>query len=138
MRPSGKITLVIGGLLTTGMALYHFWLPSIWKWNNFVSTIPGTISWGLFSINFFFSLLLLSGGILTILIALKRDRAQPFSLYFLFSLAIFWLANLGYQVFIPMPAPLHIRIILLTFATTVLLLYIFPIIQILKTKPYSE
>jgi hypothetical protein len=107
------------------MALYHFWLPTIYRWSDDLVKAP-MIGWALASINAFFSFLLLAGGLLTIVIALDsrpRDRA---STGVLVGMTAFWLFNAGYQVFLPMPLPARLaglHWVLLGFAGMVALLY---------------
>src|SRR5436190_317022 len=67
---TAKIALAIAGSSSAAMGAYHFFLPSMFHWDRFVTKVPDSIQWALFSINFFFSYLLLAGGILT-LVALR-------------------------------------------------------------------
>jgi len=60
---------------------------------------------GTFSINFFFSFLLLAGGILTFIALRRLNRALPPDRGVLLAMAGFWIANTLYQLFIPMPLP---------------------------------
>lgn len=88
--------------------------------------VPEPIPWALFSINFFFSSLLLAGGILTFvaLCALHRS-AQP-DRGILAAMAGFWLVNTLYQLFIPMPLPARmwpLHVVLVGFAVVTLLAY---------------
>src|SRR6266513_571751 len=58
---TAKISLAIAGSSSAAMGSYHFFLPSMLHWDRFVTKIPDSIQWALFSINFFFSYLLLAG-----------------------------------------------------------------------------
>ena len=126
--------LLIAGIMTAAMALYHFRLPYIWNWEKFVTNIPSPIRWGVFSINFFLSFLLLGGGVLTILASLKKTKKDLVSYGVLFSMGLFWIVNFLYQIVIPMPAPPKIRSILLVFAALLVTLYIFPTLLFLRNR----
>ena len=118
------IALAIAASSSCVMGAYHFFLPSMFNWSRFVRNIPPAIQWGLFSINFFFSFLLLAGGILTF-VALRRLRQSlPPDRGVLVAMAGFWLANTLYQLFIPMPLPpklwvLHVVLIGYAVVTTI-------------------
>jgi hypothetical protein len=100
-----KIALVIAASSSCAMGAYHFVLPSMFHWEAFVKKIPSVIQWALFSINFFFSFLLLAGGILTFVALRRLNRALPPDRGVLLAMAGFWIANTLYQLFIPMPLP---------------------------------
>jgi hypothetical protein len=105
------------------MGAYHFFLPSMFHWDRFVTKVPGAIRWGLFSINFFFSFLLLAGGILTFVALRRLHRSLPPDRGVLVAMGGFWLANTLYQLFIPMPLPpklwvLHVVLVGYAIVTT--------------------
>jgi hypothetical protein len=108
------------------MGAYHFFLPSMFHWDRFVKKIPGVIQWGLFSINFFFSFLLLAGGILTFVALDRMRRSSPPDRGVLLAMAGFWLANTLYQLFIPMPLPAKLwplHVVLVGYAVVTSLAY---------------
>ena len=102
---TAKIALFIAGSSSCAMGAYHFVLPSMFHWDAFVKKIPSVIQWALFSINFFFSFLLLAGGVLTFVALRRLNRALPPDRGVLLAMAGFWIANTLYQLFIPMPLP---------------------------------
>jgi len=121
------IALAVGASLSSLMGVYHFFIPSIFHWGRFVTKIPGPIRWGLFSINFFFSYLLLAGGILTFVALRRAHRSLSPDRHLLIAMAGFWLANTLYQLVIPMPLPpalwlLHV--VLITYAVVATLAYV--------------
>ena len=110
------------------MGAYHFFLPSMFHWGAFLKKVPQPIPWALFSLNFFFSFLLLAGGILTFvaLRALRRSPAMHPDRGILFAMTGFWLSNTLYQIFIPMPLPPNLwplHVVLLGFAAATTLAY---------------
>ncbi len=118
-------SLLAAGVLTSAMALYHFWLPFGFGWPEALSRAP-MLRWGLLSINSFFSYLLLAGGAMTITLAAKPAPRDRTSGWLLMSMIGFWLFNLCYQLLIPMPLPQRfagVRWGLLSFALIVLFLY---------------
>jgi len=127
-RLTATISLTIAASFSSAMGAYHFFLPSMFHWGAFLKKVPQPIPWALFSINFFFSFLLLAGGILTFvaLRALRRSPAMHPDRGILFAMAGFWLSNTLYQVFIPMPLPANLwplHVVLLGFAVLTTLAY---------------
>lgn len=131
----GRVCFFAAGLATSAMALYHFRLPHIWGWERFAANLPPAISWGLFSINFFFSFLLLWGGLITIIAAFRLEKVNRFGWFCLLGVGIFWVVNAVYQIAVPMPLPESMRVLkwgLLAFALVVALLYLLPIFLLAK------
>jgi hypothetical protein len=94
-----KALLLVAGLASAGMASFHFFLPNVFQWSRFMTTVPASILWGMYAINAFFSFLLLLGSVATIRVALSptRDKAV------LWGMALFWGFNAVYQVIWPFP-----------------------------------
>ena len=142
MRPQiiWKVGLLAGGVMSLAMGLYHFWLPVIFGWAKFMASEPGTIRWGHYSINFFFSFLLVWGGTLSILAAFRWGRIDLFSAWAVFGMASFWAVNLFYQLVIPMPLPESYRVVsrsLLAFALVTFLLHLVPALVWLRHRSTS-
>ena len=102
---TAKIALFVAASCSCAMGAYHFFLPHMFHWDAFVKKIPSVIQWALFSINFFFSFLLLAGGILTFVAFRRLQRSLPTDRGVLFAMGGFWIVNTLYQIFIPMPLP---------------------------------
>jgi len=93
LRRTAIISLAIGASLSTSMGAYHFFLPWQFQWSALLTKIPQPIPWALHSINFFFSFLLLVGGVLSF-VALRTFRRSGRCDYgILIAMAAFWLAN---------------------------------------------
>jgi hypothetical protein len=95
-----KPLLLTAGVGSAGMALFHFFLPSVFQWSRFMTTVPASIVWGMYAINAFFSLLLLLGSVATIRVALSPGRDSVV----VWGMAIFWIFNAIYQLVWPFPA----------------------------------
>jgi hypothetical protein len=124
---TATITLAIAASSSCLMGVYHFFLPSMFHWDRFVKNIPGAIRWGLFSINFFFSFLLLAGGILTFVALRRLQRSLQPDCGVLIAMAGFWLVNTLYQLFIPMPLPSKLwplHVVLVGYAVVTSLAYV--------------
>jgi hypothetical protein len=117
--------LLIAGILTSAMGLYHFWLPTIFGWGKDLAKEP-MLGWALLSINAFFSYLLLDGGAATIAISLRPSLRGRTAGGVLSGMMGFWLFNAAYQLVIPMPLPHRLAAMrwgFLAFAIVIVLLY---------------
>lgn len=120
------LSLAVAASSSTLMGAYHFFLPWQFHWGLFLRKVPQPIPWALFSINFFFSFLLVAGGVLTFraLAALRGSRHCDRGI--LGSMAGFWLANALYQIIVPMPLPAQLwplHVVLVGFALVAMLAY---------------
>ena len=123
---TATIALAVAASSSCLMGAYHLFLPSMFHWDRFVTKVPGAIRWGLFSINFFFSFLLLAGGILTFVALRRLHQSLPPDRGLLVAMGGFWLANTLYQLFIPMPLPPKLwllRVVLVGYAIVTTIAY---------------
>ena len=122
-----SIALAIAASSSSAMGAYHFFLPSMFHWDADVKQIPSVIQWALFSINFFFSVLLLAGGILTFFTLRALRRSWHPDRGILFAMSGFWLLNTLYQILIPMPMPARLwplHVVLVGYAAVTTLAYV--------------
>jgi hypothetical protein len=125
-RPSPDVGLLVAGLLTAGMALYHFCLPYLWGWGEPLLKMP-MLHWALFMLNASFSYLLLAGGVISVGLALAPRAHDRSGRWMLVAMAGYWLFNAVYQIVAPMPMPPRLALLrwgLFGFAAAVALLYV--------------
>jgi hypothetical protein len=121
-----ELGLALGGALTAGMALYHFYLPTAFHWADALGNIP-ILAWALTILNASFSFLLLSGGVITIIVGLNPALKDRVARMVILSMALYWTLNAGFQVLLPMPLPrafAALRWGFLGFSVAVILLYL--------------
>jgi hypothetical protein len=94
----------LGLLQTLLMGLYHFALPWQWQWSALTADWQPTLRWALFSLNGFFSyVLVLSSSLAWWHTRIEPGRA-PLPLV-AFGFAGWWLFAFGWQTLWPMPLP---------------------------------
>jgi hypothetical protein len=111
--------MAVAGAATAGMGAFHFFLPSLFGWARFTSTLPAEIQWALCAMNAFLSLLLLVGGLATMMPMRSPGVGVAWTTW---TMVVFWLFNACYQLMWPFPTP-GVRWVLFTFALLVALLY---------------
>lgn len=117
-----RTCLWVGGVCTSGMGAYHFFLPTMFRWSEYVQGAPQPI-WAIFAMNVMLSFLMLWGGLTTIFIAWKRDGFGTTARFVTMGMAVFWLLNASYQGVRPPPFPVPLRIGFLALAVFLALLY---------------
>ena len=117
-----KLALLAAGSSSCAMAGYHLHLPWEWHWGSSLGSLPPTLRWAIYSMNFFMSYLMLAGGLLT-LVAWRRIRCgRPADRGIVAAMGSFWLVNTIYQLTLPMPLPWRLaalRFALVGFAAVV-------------------
>jgi hypothetical protein len=119
------VGLALAGALSSGMALYHFFLPSVFHWGDALTRTP-MLRWGLGLINASFSYLLLAGGVLSLAMALRPGLKQGIGRWVIVAMGVYWLMNAAWQVLEPMPMPRSmagLRWAFLGYSVAVALLY---------------
>jgi hypothetical protein len=87
------------------MAVPHFFVPFIFPWEELVRGLYPPVKWALFAMNFFFSLLLFWGGLLSLAAVLKW-KMTPGMRYWIFGgMGIFWALGAVYELIVPFPMP---------------------------------
>lgn len=103
LNKKGKALLVIASILTIMMAIPHFFVPFIFPWERLIKDLYPPIKWALFAMNFFFSLLLLWGGLLTLISTLKWTITRRMRYWIHGGMGLFWLVGAIYEIVFPFP-----------------------------------
>ena len=117
-----RTCLLVGGACTSGMGVYHFFLPGMFHWARYVKGSPEPI-WAIFAMNAMLSFLMLWGGLSAIFITLKRDGSGATARFVTLGMALFWILNAAYQAIRPPPFPAPLPIVFLAFAILLALLF---------------
>lgn len=130
-----KIALTAGAVLYISIGLYHIFLPYIWNWQEFSKLMPDMIEWALYATNFFMSFLMVLLGVFTITIVIKNTLQN--NIYIIYICALFWIANIVYQIILPTPIPVELRALKIGFFIPPILglcIYSFCIIKLRQLK----
>ena len=125
-----SVSLGFAGVLTCGMGLYHFVLPTHMGWRQWLGGVPDTIVWALFALNFSWSLLVFLAGSLVIHAARLGPGAGAFARRTVFVVGLFWGIHGAYTWISPLPLPaslLWLRIVLGLFPAVMVMLHWLPL-----------
>jgi len=96
-----RIFVAIGSSISIGFGIWHFFVPSAWKWYSYIDPNARELIIAVRAINVFFSLALLLFGALNLLLVLSGN-SNRFSLIVLLSATcILWLTRLLFQLIYP-------------------------------------
>jgi hypothetical protein len=96
-----KILVIIGSSASIGFGLWHFFVPTAWKWYAYIDGNATELVAAVRAINAFFSLSLVLFGIVNILL-INGDRSNRYSIIVLLAAtSILWLTRVVFQVIYP-------------------------------------
>lgn len=101
MNLPGKISGTTASLITIGVGLWHFFIPSIWKWYSYFTENSNELITAIRAINFFFSLCLVLMGSITILFIWHKEIQIFYLKSLLTGMIILWAARVIMQVIYP-------------------------------------
>jgi len=96
-----KILVMIGSCASIGFGIWHFFVPTTWKWYSYIDVNATELVAAIRAINAFFSLALVLFGVVNILL-IYGDRSNRYSiLVMLAATCILWLTRVLFQLVYP-------------------------------------
>ena len=96
-----KILVMTGSIASIGFGIWHFFVPTAWKWYSYIDGSATELVAAVRAINAFFSLSLVLFGIVNILL-IYGDRSNRYSIIVLLvATSILWLMRVVFQVIYP-------------------------------------
>ena len=123
-----KILIVVGGSITLCFGVWHFFVPKIYNWFSYTTSLPSELKRAIEASNFFLSTMLVLFGILTIYFAI-REASEVKTMLIIMS--VLWLTRTIYQIVEPQGSLIPGLSVILTvvfFSTS--LCFIIPLILI--------
>ncbi len=108
MKPLHLKLLKLGAIQTVLIAVYHFFIPFQFSWDDFLSEGAPTINWSLYALNNYFSFnLLIVSVFLLYHIFYKKEHLQTIKMLSIIAM-LFWCFSAIYQIIEPMPLPMSL------------------------------
>lgn len=96
-----KILVIFGSSVSIGFGIWHFFVPSTWKWYSYINSDATELVAAVRAINAFFSLSLVLFGMVNILL-IYNDRSNRYSIIvILAATSILWLTRVLFQIIYP-------------------------------------
>ena len=100
----GKLTsilIMIGSIVSTGLGLWHLFVPQIWRWYSYIDIIAKELILAVRAINVFFSVSLILFGIVNILLAYGNKSNRYSMIVVLSATCVLWLTRVIFQLIYP-------------------------------------
>jgi hypothetical protein len=96
-----KTLVIFGSSASIGFGIWHFFVPSAWKWYSYIDSNATELVVAIRAINAFFSLSLVLFGIVNILL-IHGEKSNRYSIIvMLAATCILWLTRVAFQVIYP-------------------------------------
>lgn len=96
-----KSLVIVGGIASIGFGAWHFFVPTAWRWYDYIAAEATELVTAVRAINVFFSLALVLFGIMNILLV-YGDRSNRYSLaVVLAATSVLWLTRVALQILYP-------------------------------------
>ena len=96
-----KILVMIGSYASIGFGIWHFFVPTAWKWYSYMDVHATELIAAVRAINAFFSLSLVLFGIVNILLV-YGDKSNRYSIsVVLAATCVLWITRVIFQVISP-------------------------------------
>ena len=96
-----KILVTIGSSASIAFGVWHFFVPSLWKWYSYIDSSATELIVAVRAINVFFSLSLVLFGVLNLLFIYSGNTNRYSMIALLAATCILWLTRLVFQVIYP-------------------------------------
>ena len=96
-----KILVTIGSSASIAFGVWHFFVPSLWKWYSYINPNATELIVAVRAINVFFSLSLVLVGALNLLFIFSGKANRYSIIALLAATCILWLTRLVFQVICP-------------------------------------
>jgi hypothetical protein len=130
-----KILVMIGSSVSIGFGIWHFFVPTTWKWYSYIDTNATELVAAVRAINAFFSMSLVLFGIVNILL-IYGDKSNRYSIIvMLAATCILWVTRVAFQVIYPQGSMYSgLQFGMLSAFVSVTLFYLISLISILFQK----
>ena len=127
-----KNLVMIGSCASIGFGIWHFFVPTVWKWYSYIDINATELVAAIRAINVFFSLSLVLFGIVNILL-IYGDKSNRYSIIvMLVATSILWLTRVAFQVIHPQGSLYPgLQYGMLSVFVIVTLCYLIPLLSIL-------
>jgi hypothetical protein len=101
MNLLSRILVLIGSVASMGFGIWHFFVPTTWKWFSYIASQATELVAAIRAINAFFSLSLVLFGMINILL-IYGGRSNQYSIsVVLAATCVLWLTRVAFQVIYP-------------------------------------
>lgn len=130
-----KFLVSVGSIASIGFGIWHFFVPTTWKWYSYIDSNATELIAAVRAINAFFSLSLVLFGVVNMLLV-YGNRSNRYSIIVLLTATcVLWITRVVFQVIYPQGSLYPgLQYGMLAAFVIVTLCYLIPLISILSQK----
>ncbi len=96
-----RMVVILGSAISVGFGIWHFFVPTIWRWYSFIDENATELITAIRAINAFFSLSLVLFGLVNILL-MYGNKSNPYSIIVILSATcVLWVTRVAFQLMYP-------------------------------------
>jgi hypothetical protein len=101
MNPLVKVLVTVGSTVSVGFGVWHFFVPTWWKWASYIDPSATELVLAVRAINAFFSLSLVLFGVVNVLLVWGKRSNRYSIVVFLAATCVLWMTRLVFQLVYP-------------------------------------
>jgi hypothetical protein len=131
-----RILVILGSTISIGFGIWHFYVPTIWRWYSFIDEQATELVIAVRAINTFFSLSLVLFGLVNILL-IYGNKSNRYSITVILSATcVLWITRVALQLIYPQGSQFPgLQYGMLFVFVIVTLCYLFPLLNLLFQSP---
>lgn len=128
-----KILISIGIIIHLGFGIWHFFVPELYGWFDYMSTMPLELTNGISATNFFLALSLVLLGLWTSVVVVKQWDNKSSVTTSLSLMSILWIFRCAYQIILPQGTMIpNLPSVLLVIFSATTLCFVVPLVRQLR------
>lgn len=136
MNLLARTTVILGSAISIAFGIWHFFVPTIWRWYSFIDEHATELITAIRAINAFFSLSLVLFGLINILLMYDNNSNRYSTIVILSATCILWVTRVAYQLMYPQGSQFPgLQYGMLFVFVIVTLCYLFPLVNLLSQSP---
>jgi hypothetical protein len=96
-----KMLVSLGSIISIGFGIWHFFVPTTWKWYSYIDSSATELVVAIRAINIFFSLSLILFGIMNILLIYAEKYSKYSVIVVLVATCLLWASRVLLQIIFP-------------------------------------
>ena len=131
-----RVSVILGSTISIGFGIWHFYVPTIWRWYSFIDEQATELVIAIRAINTFFSLSLVLFGLVNVLL-IYGNKSNRYSIIVMLSAnCVLWVTRFAFQLIYPQGSQFPgLQYGMLFVFLIIFLCYLFPLLNLLFQSP---
>jgi hypothetical protein len=131
-----RILVILGSTISIGFGIWHFYVPTVWRWYSFIDEQATELIIAIRAINAFFSLSLVLFGLVNTLLIYGNKSNRYSIIVMLSATCVLWVTRVAFQLIYPQGSQFPgLQYGMLFVFIIVTLCYLLPLLNLLFQSP---